>query len=115
VSFPKTLIQLLEALDSCGDFPVIKWLITSRVEFEQQMALPMGLTFISAAVFYALGFNADKAELCALLLSLPGAAVHSLEAKNQGWKKFPFFGKSIELTDDPGPITPLPSVEEPSK
>jgi citrate synthase len=112
VSFPKTLYQLLEALDSCGDFPVIKWLIASRGEFEQELNVPMGLTFISAAVFYELGFNADQAEICALLLSLPGAAVHSLEAKNQGWRKFPFFGKSIELTDDPGPIAPLPIVKE---
>lgn len=112
VNFPKPLTQLLEALDACGDFPVVTWLIESRSEFELEMAVPMGLTFISAAVFYELGFTPDKAELCALLLSLPGAAVHSLEAKNQGWKKFPFFGQSIELTDDPGPIAPLPSVKE---
>lgn len=112
VSFPQTLMQLLDTLDSCGDFPVIKWLMASRVEFEKEVSAPMRLTFISAAVFYQLGFNAEQAEICALLLSLPGAAVHSLEAKNQGWKKFPFFGKSIELTDDPGPIAPLPTIAE---
>lgn len=112
VSFPKTHSQLLAALSSCGEFPTIEWLISYRQDFEDLLGVPMGLTFISAAVFYELGFNAEQAEICALMLSLPGAAVHSLEAKHQGWRKFPFFGQSIELTDDPGMIAPLPIVEE---
>jgi citrate synthase len=36
-----------------------------------------------------------------LLLRLPGAAVHALEQKDYGHKKFPFF--RIELENDPGP------------
>ena len=38
-----------------------------------------------------------------LMLRLPGAAVHALEQRKMGWKKFPFYSSAIELDDDPGP------------
>lgn len=106
------LLQLLSCLNKCGNFPVLKWLAEQRPVFEQQLGKPMSMTFISAAVYFQLGFSADQAEMCALLTSLPGAAVHALEAKNQGWRKFPFFGSSVELTDDPGQINTLPETGE---
>ena len=43
-----------------------------------------------------------KEQLDALLLRLPGAAVHGLEQYMQ-WKKYPFFKKGLVLTNDPGP------------
>jgi citrate synthase len=112
VKCPKTLLQLLTALNNCGDFSSIKWLSEQRETLEREIKAPMGHTFICAAVFSDLGLSPEQAEICALLLSLPGAAVHALEAKQQGWRKFPFFGQSVELTDDPGVIAPLPVVEE---
>jgi len=39
-----------------------------------------------------------------LLLRLPGAAAHALEQKEHGWRKYPFFGDGLTLTDDPGPV-----------
>jgi len=112
VSCAKTLQQLLKALNNCGDFSTVKWLSDQRETLEQEINAPMGHTFVSAAVFFDLGLDPHQAEMCGLLLSLPGAAVHALEAKQQGWRKFPFFGQSVELTDDPGVIAPLPIVEE---
>ena len=112
VSFPETLSLLLETLCQCGDFPIIRWLSENRNRFEKDLSAPMAHTFIGAAVYHQLGLNAEKAEMCALLMSLPGAAIHALEAKHQGWRKFPFFGQSVELTDDPGVIAPLPNIGE---
>lgn len=112
VLFPHTLQQLLDYLSSTDDYPVIQWLTENRSYFEQALGAVMAHTFIAAAVFYQLGFAPEQAEICALIIMLPGAAVHSLEAKKQGWRKFPFFGQSVELLDDPGVIAPLPDIKE---
>jgi len=47
-----------------------------------------------------------------LLLRLPGAAVHSLEQKKLGWRKYPFFGDGLTLTNDPGPKQPKTTIQE---
>jgi citrate synthase len=112
VSFSQNMQELLDALSTCGNYPTITWLNDHRHTLEHELGSVMGHTFIAAGVFHELGFSAQSAEICALLLILPGAAVHALEAKEQGWRKFPFFGQSVELTDDPGVIAPLPDIKE---
>ena len=57
---------------------------------------------VAAAALFDLGLNADQAEMLYLFLRLPGAAVHSLEQKAQGWRRYPFFHDAIVLTNDPG-------------
>ena len=36
-----------------------------------------------------------------LLLRLPGAAVHALEQRESGWKKYPFFADAVTVINDP--------------
>jgi citrate synthase len=112
VAFPESLQLLLSELAAQDDYPVLKWLQVSRIYFEGELNLVMNHTFIAAAVFHQLGFKPAQAEMCALLMILPGAAVHALEAKEQGWRKFPFFGQSVELVDDPGVLGPLPDIKD---
>ena len=47
-----------------------------------------------------------------LLLRLPGAAVHALEQKKLGWRKYPFFGDGLTLTNDPGPVKDKEVLQE---
>lgn len=111
VSTPKTLKSLLKRLNRVGELPAITWLIQNRESLENIVGYPISISLIVATVFYELGLSREKAELLYLLLILPGAAVHALEAKKQGWKQFPFFGQSIELEDDPGKKGELPELK----
>jgi citrate synthase len=61
------------------------------------------MTGVIAAAFTDLELTDEQAEMLFLLLRLPGAAVHSLEQKKLGWRKYPFFGEGLTLTNDPGP------------
>jgi len=65
---------------------------------------------IAAAALYDLGFNDHQATMLYLILRLPGAAVHAIEQRGMGWKKFPFYADNIELLNDPGDMG-LPVIE----
>lgn len=104
--------QLLEIFCSSGNFSALKWLKENQWELQENVGYPMGIQIVIAAALSDLSFNSEKAEMIYSILRLPGAAVHALEAKNQGWRKFPFFGSQLELTDDPGKIDDLPDVSE---
>jgi citrate synthase len=131
---PITVVETLNqlALEQANDCP-LQWLAENRLELENiaKTALkgiqqttkqpaevhndkfaPLTLTAVVAAAYYQLGFTAEQSEMLYLLQRLPGAAIHALEQKHNGWKKFPFFGKETELKDDPGPnkagLPPLP-------
>lgn len=90
----------------------VYWLKQTREQLETYAGHPLNLSFIVASVMHELALNAEKAELLYLIMILPGAAVHALEAKHQGWKRFPFFGQAIALENDPGVIGPLPNIED---
>lgn len=114
VRTPQKYVDILELLareSVQGDESAVAWLLKNKTELETHCEAPIGLPLIVASVLFDLGFSAEKAELLFLVAILPGAAVHALEAKQQGWRQFPFFGSSIELEDDPGQIAPLPSIE----
>src|SRR3569832_457271 len=57
---------------------------------------------VAAAALMDLGHSPDQGEMLYLLLRLPGAAVHALEQKEYGWRRFPFFTHALELENDPG-------------
>lgn len=127
-SCPTPVRQTLTALAESGaDGPgALTWLQANREALEALAldvynerqpanagiaACPLSLTGVAAAALFELGFQAEQAEMLYLMLTLPGAAAHALEQEDMGWRKFPFVGHRISLTDDPGPRD-LPGVEE---
>ena len=56
---------------------------------------------VNTAAFIDLDLSVDQAEMIYLLMRLPGAAAHSLEQKQLGWKKYPFFTSALKITNDP--------------
>jgi citrate synthase len=56
---------------------------------------------VAAAALADIDFSASEGEMLALLLRLPGAAIHALEQGRQGFRQFPFF--ELDLENDPGP------------
>lgn len=83
----------------------LPWLDKQRTALEQITDSPLAMTGVAAAAFTDLGFDPPQGEMLFLLLRLPGAAVHSLEQRANGWRKYPFFGKALHLEDDPGPVS----------
>ncbi len=103
------VIQTLNHLTSIYSEGALAYLAANRNQFEQFADCPLGMTGVIAAAFTDLDLSDEQAEMLFLLLRLPGAAVHSLEQKKLGWRKYPFFGDGLTLTNDPGP-TPLKST-----
>ncbi len=103
-STPKPVLQTLDYLVSLAPSNgALAWLKQKRPAFEEKVGYPLAMSGVAAAALVDLGLDKDQGSLLYLLLRLPGAAVHSLEQKHLGWKKFPFYGPAIELTDDSGP------------
>lgn len=97
--------QLLDHLANLGAGPRLPWLAQHRTTLEAAAGGGLAMTGVAAAAYADLGLAAPKAEMLHLVLRLPGAAVHALEQKDLGYKKFPFF--DIELLDPPcTPPTP---------
>ena len=97
------VLQTLDHLTSIYSDGALSYLSANRQIFEKAADAPLGMTGVIAAAFTDLGFTDEQAEMLYLLLRLPGAAVHSLEQKKLGWRKYPFFGNGLTLTNDPGP------------
>ena len=98
------VLQTLDHLTSIYSDGALSYLSANRQIFEKAADAPLGMTGVIAAAFTDLGFTDEQAEMLYLLLRLPGAAVHSLEQKKLGWRKYPFFGDGLTLTNDPGPL-----------
>jgi len=96
----KQTLQYLSAIDSVG---ALKWLGEVQEELENAAECPLSMSGIAAATFIDLGLTPEQGEMLFLLLRLPGAAVHALEQKQYGWRKYPFFADGLVLQDDPGP------------
>ncbi|MFT6218771.1 MAG: citrate synthase [Cycloclasticus pugetii] len=97
------VLQTLDHLTSIYSDGALSYLSANRQIFEKAADAPLGMTGVIAAAFTDLGFTDEQAEMLYLLLRLPGAAAHSLEQKKLGWRKYPFFGNGLTLTNDPGP------------
>ncbi len=93
--------QTLAHLAGLGCGPCLPWLQAQRPLLESAAGLPLAMTGVAAAALLDLGFTPAQGEMLHLLLRLPGAAVHALEQKDYGHKKFPFF--RVELENDPAP------------
>ena len=81
----------------------LPWLQEQRDALERVAELPLAMSGVAAASFMDLNLAPQAAEMMHLLLRLPGAAVHALEQREYGWRRFPFFANAIHLTNDPGP------------
>jgi len=96
--------QTLAYMVKVGKSEKLKWLQVNRERLEQFAECPLAMPGIAAAVLHELELSPDQAEILYLLLRLPGAAVHSLEQEKLGWRRYPFFGDGVRLTNDPGPL-----------
>jgi citrate synthase len=98
--------QTLAALAGCYGESALGWLQNQnqREALEALAGCPLTMSGVAAAALHDLELESDQGEMLYLLLRLPGAAVHALEQREYGWRRFPFFGKALHLTDDPGPI-----------
>jgi len=96
--------QVLAHLVLVGESENLEWLQTNREDLEEFAGCPLAMSGIAATVFYELGLNPGQAEMLFLLLRLPGSAVHSLEQEKLGWRRYPFFGEGLKVTNDPGAV-----------
>jgi citrate synthase len=93
----QTLSQLV-AMMPAGH---LAWLSQEREALESMAGHPLAMTGVAAAALADIDFSASEGEMLALLLRLPGAAIHALEQGRQGFRQFPFF--ELDLENDPGP------------
>jgi len=93
------VLKTLEHLVGVSDGPSLSWLQANRPTLEAAAGLPLAMSGVAAAALRDLGCTPEQGEMMHLFLRLPGAAVHALEQKDYGYKKFPFF--SVELENDP--------------
>lgn len=101
---PTTLRQSLDLLvQFAPEAGALHWLANHRNTLEGFFGCPISISAVAAAAFVDLGLDQDQGSMLYLILRLPGAAVHALEQRKMGWKKFPFYSSAIELEDDPGP------------
>ena len=101
-SCAKPVMQTLEAFRDIRGEGNIAWLMENRESLEKYSGSPLSMTGVIASAFVDLGMTCDQAEMFYLFLRLPGAAAHALEQKQLGWKKYPFFGSALKITNDPG-------------
>lgn len=104
VSCTLPIRQTLAYLVKVSESKKLEWLQSNRVNLEKLSGRPLAMSGIATAVFYELGLSPDQAEMFFLFLRLPGAAVHALEQEELGWRRYPFFGDGLNLTNDPGPV-----------
>ncbi len=97
------VLQTLTHLAATSPGALLPWLQANRLRLESAAGLPLAMTGVAAAALLDLGFTPEQGEMLHLLLRLPGAAVHALEQRDCGHKKFPFF--RVELENDPGPAS----------
>lgn len=97
----KPVLQTLDCLSTLQISETLNWLRRHRADLELVVDLPLAMIAVVAAACVDLALGQEKAEMLYLLLRLPGAAVHALEQRECGWRKYPFFNDAVELLDDP--------------
>ncbi|WP_289155073.1 citryl-CoA lyase [Porticoccus sp. W117] len=102
-SCPLPIKQSLSYLISTYPEPEshLQWLFNNRAALEETAGYPLAMSGLAAAVFLDLDLKPEQAEMLYMILRLPGAAAHALEQEKNGWRKYPFFGSGLVLTDDP--------------
>lgn len=92
------VLQTIDALSAIGAGDHLPWLAEHRPTLEAAAGAPLAMSGVAAAALRDLGFGAEHGEMLYLLLRLPGAAVHALEQKQYGFKRFPFFHGAVKYT-----------------
>ena len=90
------VMQTLGVLGTIGAGGYLPWLAEHRPSLEAAAGMPLAMSGVAAAAFRDLGLDAEHGEMLYLLLRLPGAAVHALEQKRYGFKRFPFFHGAVK-------------------
>jgi len=98
--------QALAHLAEVSGSKSLKWLEENREVLERFAECPLAMSGVAAAVLHELALSPEQSEMLFMLLRLPGAAVHALEQEKLGWRRYPFFGDGLKLTNDPGPVNP---------
>ncbi len=93
--------QTLTTLAKVSENNALSWILENRENLEKSAGSPMSMTGVIAAAYVDLELTAEQAEIIYLIMRLPGAAAHSLEQKKMGWKKYPFFGAALNISNDP--------------
>ncbi|GAB4354304.1 MAG: hypothetical protein Kow0073_10900 [Immundisolibacter sp.] len=88
--------QTLTTLAEIGAGPHLPWLAQHRLTLEAAAGAPLTMSGVAAAACRDLGLGAEHGEMLYLLLRLPGAAVHALEQKQFGFRRFPFFHGAVK-------------------
>lgn len=97
---PTPILQSLDLLVELAPANgALSWLQANRQALEQHVGYPLAMSGLAAAAMIDLSMDEDQGSMLYLMLRLPGAAVHALEQKKVGWKKFPFYGPAIELDE----------------
>ncbi len=97
----KPVQQILDCLASVPTAANVKWLQRNVSNLETAVDMPLSMIAVVAAACIDLSLDYNQGEMLYLMLRLPGAAVHALEQKKMGWRKYPFFGDAVELLDYP--------------
>jgi citrate synthase len=96
VSCAMPVVQTLDTLRAIGAGEHLPWLADHRPTLEAAAGAPLAMSGVAAAAVRDLGLGAEHGEMLYLLLRLPGAAVHALEQKKYGFKRFPFFHGAVK-------------------
>ena len=99
VSCTTPTLQTLTVLEKISHKNALTWLRENRQTLEIVANSPLSMTSVIAAAYVDLELSAEQAEMIYLLMRLPGAAVHALEQKQMGWKKYPFFGDALKIAN----------------
>lgn len=102
VSCATPVKQTLDYLANLSDGEALPWLRANREALEKAVEYPLAMSGVAAAALVDLDFSQEQSEMLYLLLRLPGAAAHALEQEKLGWRRYPFFGDGLILTNDPG-------------
>lgn len=100
-SCPEPVLATLRHLARCSPGSALPWLEDKRTELEQTAVGPLSMAGVAAAAFCDLGMDTDQGEMLFLIMRLPGAAIHAIEQRDSGWKRYPFFRNGLHLKNDP--------------
>lgn len=93
--------QVLEELVKHSQGTHLDWLCDHRLQLEALTQMPLAISGVIAGAFMDLEMSPAQAEMLYLFLRLPGAAVHALEQRQSGWRKYPFFADDVEIINEP--------------
>ncbi len=100
VTCPEPVVQALEKLSELTmSGSNSKWLNENQKTLEETLNIPIAFTLVIATALTDLEFTSEQGEMLYLLLRLPGSAVHALEQKENGWKKYPFFVDGLKIEE----------------